>query len=159
NYLFTLESMRAVRNRLEPGGTFAMYNYYEPFVLNRYAATLDRVYGASPCVEVGDTLGGRRQAVLTAGAGATRACSTRWRPVHASIPTDDHPFPYLPKRTIPAFYWHTLLLMLVASLLLVRLAGGAFRTMAPYIDLAFMGGAFLLLETKNVVQFALLFGT
>jgi hypothetical protein len=31
--------------------------------------------------------------------------------------------------------------------------------MTPYADLFFMGTAFLLLETKNVVQFALLFGT
>jgi len=31
--------------------------------------------------------------------------------------------------------------------------------MRPYLDLFFMGSAFLLLETKNVVQFALLFGT
>jgi hypothetical protein len=31
--------------------------------------------------------------------------------------------------------------------------------MAAYSDLFFMGAAFMLLETKNVVQFALLFGT
>ena len=31
--------------------------------------------------------------------------------------------------------------------------------MRSYVDLAFMGAAFLLLETKNIVQFALLFGT
>ena len=31
--------------------------------------------------------------------------------------------------------------------------------MAPFADLFFMGAAFLLLETKSVVQFALLFGT
>ena len=31
--------------------------------------------------------------------------------------------------------------------------------MRPYVDLFFMGAAFLLLETKSVVQFALLFGT
>jgi hypothetical protein len=31
--------------------------------------------------------------------------------------------------------------------------------MGSYVDLFFMGAAFLLLETKNVVQFALLFGT
>ncbi len=49
--------------------------------------------------------------------------------------------------------------MLGASLLLIRLAGGRFRSMVRYVDLAFMGAAFLLLETKNVVQFALLFGT
>ena len=33
------------------------------------------------------------------------------------------------------------------------------RPMAKYVDLFFMGAAFLLLETKSVVQFALLFGT
>jgi hypothetical protein len=42
---------------------------------------------------------------------------------------------------------------------LIRAAGGRFRAMTEYTDLALMGGAFLLLETKNVVQFALLFGT
>ena len=31
--------------------------------------------------------------------------------------------------------------------------------MRPYVDLFFMGAAFLLLETSNVVRFALLFGT
>ena len=46
-----------------------------------------------------------------------------------------------------------------ASLLLVRVGGGSFSRMRNYVDLAFMGAAFLLLETKNIVQFALLFGT
>jgi hypothetical protein len=65
----------------------------------------------------------------------------------------------LEHRTIPSFYRDTLLLMLVASLLLIRIAGGKFGQMVRYVDLFFMGAAFLLLETKNVVQFALLFGT
>jgi hypothetical protein len=50
-------------------------------------------------------------------------------------------------------------LILVVSLLLVRLASGPLKQMTRYLDLFFMGAAFLLLETKNVVQFALLFGT
>src|SRR5207244_3089474 len=36
---------------------------------------------------------------------------------------------------------------------------GTLRPMGRYLDLFCMGAAFLLLETKNVVQFALLFGT
>ena len=159
NYLFTLESMRTVKAHLAPGGTFAMYNYYEPFLLDRYAATLERVYGAAPCVEVGDTLGARNQAVLTAGAGASTNCASTWDGERVTSPTDDYPFPYLTTRSIPAFYWHTLVLMLAASLVLIRTAGGPMRGMIRYADLAFMGAAFLLLETKNVVQFALLFGT
>jgi SAM-dependent methyltransferase len=161
NYLFTVESMQEVRRHLKPGGTFAMYNYYEPFLLDRYAGTLEKVYGFAPCVELGDPLGGRRQAVLTTGAGASRSCRTPWQANVSAIesPTDDHPFPYLQHRTIPRFYLEVLAFVLAASLLLVRFAGGAVRPMARYVDLAFMGGAFLLLETKNVVQFALLFGT
>src|SRR5436305_2625202 len=49
--------------------------------------------------------------------------------------------------------------MLAASRLVVRVAGGRRRGMGRYVDLFFMGAAFLLLETKSVVQFALLFGT
>ena len=159
NFLFTTESMTRVRELLRPGGTFAMYNYYEPFLLDRYASTLQDVYGTAPCVEVGDALAGRDQAVLTAGAGATESCSTPWAGARVESPTDDHPFPYLQSRTIPSFYRDTLLLMLAASLLLIRVAGARFRSMVHYSDLAFMGAAFLLLETKNVVQFALFYGT
>jgi len=101
--------------------------------------------------------------VLTAGAGASVDCKTRWRRVDVSEPTDDYPFPYLQHRSIPGFYWHALLLMLAASVLLIGVAAGGsvrvFGRMRSYVDLACMGAAFLLLETKNVVQFALLFGT
>jgi SAM-dependent methyltransferase len=162
NYLFTKESMQTVARRLKPGGTFAMYNYYEPFLLNRYAGTLDDVFGGPPCVELGDSLASRRQAVLTAGAGATVNCKTQWQPVKVAEPTDDYPFPYLQHRSIPPFYWHTLLLMLGASALLIGVSAGGLRIfggMRSYVDLACMGAAFLLLETKNIVQFALLFGT
>jgi hypothetical protein len=160
NYLFTAEAMRTVRAHLEPGGTFSMYNYYEPFLLDRYAATLRSVFGKPPCVELGDALARRRQAVLTIGRdGSVRNCATRWRPVAADSPTDDHPFPYLQSRSIPGLYLWTLGLIVAFSVLAVRTAGGPLRRMAPYLDLGFMGGAFLLLETKNVVQFALLFGT
>src|SRR5207253_3057479 len=62
-------------------------------------------------------------------------------------------------RTIPGFYLLTLGLILLAALLLVRVTAGGLPPMGRYFDLFCMGAAFLLLETKNVVQFALLFGT
>jgi Spermine/spermidine synthase domain len=160
NYLFTIEAMRSARAHLTPRGVFSMYNYYEPFLLDRYASTLKAVYGTSPCVETGEALGGRRQAVLTeAISRSTTRCATYWRGRSVDPVSDDRPFPYLTSRTIPVFYLRALALILLGSLVLVRLFGGSFRSMARYTDLAFMGAAFLLLETKNVVQFALLFGT
>ena len=59
----------------------------------------------------------------------------------------------------PWLYRITLGLILLASILLVRPAAGPYRRMGGYVDLFFMGAAFMLLETKNIVQFALLFGT
>jgi hypothetical protein len=89
-------------------------------------------------------------------------CPTEWHQVSATIPapaTDDYPFLYLQDRTIPGFYLLTLALILLSALLLVRVTTGTLRPMGRYLDLFCMGAAFLLLETKNVVQFALLFGT
>src|SRR5439155_17244095 len=123
NYLFTVEAMRRARAHLKPGGVFAMYNYYEPWLLQRYAGTLATVYGGRPCLELADPLGGRRQAVLTVGADAgVRNCAATWRPP-AVVPepaTDDHPFPYTTGRGIPPFYLWTLALLLAASVVLVR---------------------------------------
>jgi hypothetical protein len=160
NYLLTIDALRAARAHLKPGGIFAMYNYYEPFLLRRYASTLATVYRSTPCAELGDPLAGRRQAVLTAAlSGKTPGCNHYWHGQTVAPATDDWPFPYLPGRTIPTFYLRWLAAITIASALLVRAAAGPLRRLTPYIDLAFMGAAFLLLETKNIVQFALLFGT
>jgi Spermine/spermidine synthase domain len=164
NYLFTTQALSRARLLLQPDGRFAMYNYYEKWLLDRYAATLAAAYGTPPCVQLGGTgtFGGRREAVLSVSKdGSTPGCATVWqRPAGTAAPaTDDRPFPYLTQRTIPSFYRWMLGAILLVSLLLVRVTAGPLRSMRPYLDLACMGAAFLLLETKNVVQFALLFGT
>jgi len=165
SYLFTLEAMQSARDHLAPGGAFAMYNFYrEEWLVDRLAGTLDRVYGHAPCV---DTVGeaGRLAVLTVAPTAGTVTCpaSSVWRvsdtAAAASPATDDYPFLYLHARSIPVLYLVTLLLILAVSVLLVRGVSGPFRPMRGYLDLFFMGAAFLLLETKSVVQFALLFGT
>jgi len=86
-------------------------------------------------------------------------CASFWHGTRIAPATDDHPFPYLPGNDIPKQYLWMIAAIFAASLLLVRVGGGSFSRMRNYVDLAFMGAAFLLLETKNIVQFALLFGT
>jgi hypothetical protein len=159
SYLLTEQSVAAARADLAAGGTFAMYNYYAPFLFDRYATTLAEVFHRDPCAQVGPPLGGRRLSVLTVrAAGQVPNCASFWHGPALAPATDDHPFPYLPANAIPRPYLQMLGLILLASLLLVRLGGGSLRRLGGFVDLAFMGAAFLLLETKNVVQFALLFG-
>ena len=160
NYLLTTQAIQVARSHLAPGGTFVMYNYYQPFLLDRYATTLDDVFGSRPCVEVGNTLSGREQAVLTVALdGHTPSCSSFWNGEKVAPVSDDRPYPYLLVPSIPNFYLLVLGLILAASLLVVRVVTGPLNKMAPFLDLFWMGAAFLLLETKNIVQFALLFGT
>ena len=160
SYLLTLQSIQAVRAHLAPGGTFAMYNYYAPFLESRYASSVEDAFGRAPCAEVGPPLGGRRLAVLTVHpAGPVPNCANFYHGSRVAPATDDHPFPYLPGSNIPKQYLWMLAAIFAASLLLVRIGGGKLSQMRSYVDLAFMGAAFLLLETKNIVQFALLFGT
>ena len=161
SYLFTAEAMQAARAHLTPDGAFGEYNYYrEPWLVDRLAGTLQQVYGHPPCLDSTGQVG--RLALLMASPNqATLQCPTLWRAAAATPApaTDDYPFLYLQQRTIPGFYLLTLALILGAALLLIRIGAGALRPMGRYLDLFLMGAAFLLLETKNVVQFALLFGT
>jgi Spermine/spermidine synthase domain len=160
SYLFTVQAVQAARARLNPGdGLFAMYNYYRtPWLRDRLANTLQVAFGHAPCV---DDEGFSLSMISDTVQPAAMHCGTSWhRPADVVPPaTDNHPFVYLQGDSIPWLYRITLGLILLASILLVRPAAGPYRRMAGFIDLFFMGAAFMLLETKNIVQFALLFGT
>jgi hypothetical protein len=161
SYLFTKEAFTGFRDHLKPGGIFSMYNVYrEPWLRDRYAGSLLQVFGVRPCISaVGPE---RDYAALTVGDATVLHCQETWQSAGSYPPpaTDDHPFPYLRENTIPPFYLLTIGLILVGTIVLIFTATrGGPRAMRPYVDLFAMGAAFLLLETKSVVQFALLFGT
>jgi SAM-dependent methyltransferase len=161
SYLFTIEAFSAAREHLRPDGIFSMYNYYrEDWLVDRLAGTLATAFGHAPCVD--EYRGVGKAVVMTVGLVPEAVdCEIPWTQTADVVPpaTDDHPFVYLRESGVPAFYLLTLALILAASAVIVRVVGGPFRQGRAYLDLFFMGAAFLLLETKAVVQFALLFGT
>lgn len=161
SYLFTREALQSARAHLNSGGVFAMYNYYrERWLVDRFAGTLAGVFGRDPCIDAITQPGWFAVLTVSVAQGGV-ACKTTWAPasVVASAATDDHPFPYLKGNSIPPLYFVTLLAILVISGVGIRLTAGPLGPMRHYVDLFFMGAAFLLLEAKSVVQFALLFGT
>ena len=164
SYLFTVEALEAAKEHLNPGGSFAMYNYYrQDWLVDRYANTLAAVFDQPPCISRWPLYS---LAVLTASDDASALdCPAEevWASTSGDDPVrDDRPFPYLRERSIPSDYLLAggamLALSLIAVLFILRPAG-QLRSAVQYADLFFMGVAFMLLETKSVTQFALLFGT
>lgn len=159
SFLFTEQALTAAKEHLTPEGAFAMYNYYrEDWLIDRLAGTAEAAFGHVPCVD----LVGNGQAVVSAALDENKqSCGTPYSPVGLVVApaTDDRPFLYYQGGPIPPLYLWTLGGILLISVIAVRVLGGPFKEMRTYADLFFMGAAFMLLETKNIATFALLFGT
>ena len=160
SYLFTREAMVSVRRHLTERGGFAMYNFYrEQWLVDRYAGTVASAFGHEPCVDEVQREAG--QAVISVALdGTNQRCARAFAYTTRIAPaTDDRPFPYFRGGALPTLYLPALASILLASFVSVRLVAGPFGAMRGYVDLFFMGAAFLLLETKSITTFALLFGT
>jgi len=183
SYMFTEESFRAVRDHLKPRGAMALYNYFrEKWLVDRLANSIVSAFGNEPLAFVHQEraylavmLAGPRLAELAAppappnlvlAYGQSREPSAS-RPL-VRDPTiapavDDWPFLYMRERSIPRHYLAALAAVLGISVLALwlSLAGSQFviRNPESAMPFFFLGAGFMLLETKSIVQFALLWGS
>jgi hypothetical protein len=169
SFLFTEESMQRARDHVAPGGMFAMYNLYrEPWLITKLDTMLRDVFDDVPLVR----LVGTSSAILAAGP-AVDALNGAAPPGDRVDPvprvgqpdpqpaTDDWPFLYLRVGQVAPYYLAALAFILIFAALAVFGAARATRTpirrFSPHFFV--LGIAFLLLETKSLVSFSLLFGT
>ncbi|MGH2407673.1 MAG: spermidine synthase [Candidatus Limnocylindrales bacterium] len=169
SFLFTEQAFSAVRDHLKPGGVFVLYNLYrQPWLIEKLANEAQDVFGAAPLVRTyfatsaaiadgpgvvdlhgGPPPGDGVDAVPDAGAPTPQPA------------TDDWPFLYLRTPFIAPYYLLALALILAAAVLAVgvgaRVTGTSLRRFSPHFFV--LGTAFLLLETRSLVSFSLLFGT
>jgi hypothetical protein len=177
SYMFTRESFEAVRDHLSPNGVMAVYNYFrEKWLVDRLANSIATVFGAEPLAHVhqdraylGVILAGPRVAQLQHPP-ALPADVTAYGQSHAPSPahplvrdpsvipaTDDWPFLYMRAPELPRHYLAALALVLVVSAIAVWFARDAGAGWSWHFF--FLGAGFMLLETKSIVQFALLWGS
>jgi len=169
SFLFTRESFALARDHLAPGGMFTMYNFYrEPWLIAKLDTMLGEAFGSHRLVR----LVGQTEAILAAGP-QVDALSGSEPPgdVVDAVPdvgapdprpaTDDWPFLYLRTGTVAPYYLVALAFILVFALIMVvgaaRVTGTRLRRFSPHFFV--LGVAFLLVETKSLVSFGLLFGT
>jgi SAM-dependent methyltransferase len=169
SFLFTEQAFQSVRDHLTPDGVFVLYNYYrEPWLVSKITAMLDDAFGSPPILR----LYANTQAVLADGP-AIAALAGAPPPGDAvdAVPlvgdpvpkpaTDDWPFLYLRTPFIADYYLaalaFALLFAAVTVVLGARATGTAVRRFSPHFFV--LGSAFLLLETRSLVSFSLLFGS
>jgi SAM-dependent methyltransferase len=170
SFLFTEEAFASVRDHLAPGGVFVLYNYYrEPWLVAKIGSMLEDVFGTPPIVKL---YPGATSAVLADGPAiaALEGAAPPGEGVDAlpaagdPIPrpaTDDWPFLYVRTPFIATYYLVGLAFALALAALTVlagaRATGTAIRRFSPHFFV--LGTAFLLLETRSLVSFSLLFGS
>jgi SAM-dependent methyltransferase len=178
SYMFTEESFRAVRKVLTPNGVLVVYNYFrEPWLVDRLANTAATAFGEEPMVHVHpakDQLGvivvGPRLRTLTTypdppsevnayNQGAPLAPPVKHVRDRRIVPaTDNWPFLYMREPHLPSHYVSALAVVLLVSILAVfGVVRGAVRKWSW--EFFFLGAGFMLLETKSIIQFALLWGS
>jgi hypothetical protein len=166
NYIFTEEAIARAFELLSQDGHLVFYNFYRrPWLLEKLVQTIERATHRPPL-----RLKASRDFWLLLvgpelrGAGPLSSAGAR-----LDTPSDDWPFLYLEERGIPAVYAAAMLVVAtfvaVLMALLQRFTGvlergeGGLARLGLKLAFVLMGAAFLLLETKGVIQFSLLFGT
>ena len=169
SFLFTDQAFESVREHLAPGGVFVLYNYYrEEWLIAKIATMLDQAFDSPPIVR----MFAARMAIFAVGpqvdalnggpppGDTIDAVPNVGEPVPKAA-TDDWPFLYLRTPFIAPHYLAGLAFALLIALFGVftaaRAGGTTIRRFSPHFFV--LGAAFLLLETRSLVSFSLLFGS
>lgn len=163
SYLYTQESFNLAKERLNDGGLVVLYNYYrEPWLVAKLAGMLENAFGAEPYV-VAPPSAGALAAIMSGPKLADRLLDSPEQAGLVSAPqpaTDEWPFVYMKRPAFPDTYAVTVIVIAALAFLAIR----SFRP--DVLDrkrfpwhFFFLGAGFLLLETKNVINFQLLFGS
>ncbi|HSQ57482.1 MAG TPA: methyltransferase domain-containing protein, partial [Gemmata sp.] len=182
HYVYTQESINQVRTLLNPGGIAVLsFEAAKPYITDRMAVVLKRAFGHDPVIfrvpanaygwgGVLFVVGDNREAVEARIAADPKlaALVKEWQakdPIKLTgttrAPTDDWPYIYLEKPSIPVLY---LLLAVVLGALYfygrwqLGGAGATGRWGRSNWHFFFLGAAFMLLEVQNVSKAAVVLG-
>ena len=169
SFLFTDQAFQSVRDHLSPNGVFVVYNYYrDEWLISKINSMLDETFDSPPIVRMWEA----HKAIFAAGPlidqlnGAPPPGEAVDQVPVVGEPTpkaasDDWPFLYLRTPFIAPHYLaglaFALLIALAGILGAARVGGVPIRRFSPHFFV--LGTAFLLLETRSLVSFSLLFGS
>ncbi len=159
SFLFTAESIRQARSLLKPDGVLVLYNYYrEQWLVDKLVGMLAQEFGHAPHIRHYQDEYRSMRAGIAIGPmleGSKESIAEQLQPA-----TDDWPFLYMKYPHIPAMYAWVIAIIVIAALCAIAFSGESFSgQLTLKLPFFLMGAAFLLLETKSVIQFYLIFGS
>ena len=162
NYLLTVEAFRRAAERLNPGGQIVLYNYFRQDWLVDKLKQMLRV-ALPPGAQTRSVKIGSLELLIAQSPPDIPGERLEYQFDEAGLEpaTDDWPFVYLQKRSLGALYLTSMVAVVGFAALVLAAYLRSGQPVRPPLAAAFllMGCAFLLLETKSVIQFSLLFGT
>ncbi|MFC1849527.1 methyltransferase domain-containing protein [candidate division CSSED10-310 bacterium] len=166
SFIYTREAFTEVRNHLKPEGVLACcFAISKPWLTNRLHKLIVETFHVPPLIFCAkkDTL--FLFAVRKNGApfvpfklrNLQLVTLVQQQDTTIPITTDNWPFFYISKRTVPLDYMKTLGLLLLLSLGLIFLTVP--RKRLAQRSMFFLGAGFLLLETLSITKLSLLYGS
>ncbi|MBI5643931.1 MAG: hypothetical protein HY954_10715 [Deltaproteobacteria bacterium] len=167
NFVYTYESLKRTKEILTENGILQLnYNAPREDMRAKLFFMLKDIYGADLVVYAPrDPVSGNISIVAGPGVrevkrdlpGLERSAFSLSGDKKLVFPTDDWPFLYLEGKKIPREYWSMLIVIPLLSFALIK---GITRSKGTFSLKFFMLGlGFMLLETKSITSFALLFGS
>jgi SAM-dependent methyltransferase len=169
SFLFTEQAFESVRDHLAPDGVFVLYNYYrDEWLISKIHSMLDETFESPPIFRMYDA----HKAIFAVGPlidglqggpppGDAVDQLPAIGPPEPKAATDDWPFLYLRTPFVASHYLaglaFALLIAVVGVIGAARVGGTSVRRFSPHFFV--LGTAFLLLETRSLVSFSLLFGS
>jgi len=156
SYLYTVDAFREVKSHLREDGFFHRNAYPDRWFTDKLALMFYEAFDQNPYVlsfNDSNTILTLVGAPVDGLAKPAYVIST-----DVSAATDDWPFFYLRKPSIPKIYVDALLTIILVTIAFFVVAGPkSLYRINPHFF--FLGAAFMLLETKSIVNFSLLYGS
>ncbi len=184
SYLMTAESFAKTKSLLKENGMLVLYNHYrKDWLIEKLTKMLEQNFGDKVLVinskkdESALLMAGNKIADFNNAKFFKEKTDLSFKKAlnidpENKVGTDNWPFSYLFKPSIPSSYLYIILFILSLSGAVVfsflkkykselsnkKLSWGKFLKMIPW-HMFFLGAGFMLLETKNIINFQLLFGS
>ncbi|MBF0319652.1 MAG: hypothetical protein HQL01_07615 [Nitrospirae bacterium] len=163
SFVYTYESFKKAKELLLPGGTVVVSHAAPAWVQERIVNILNDIFDYpteayidgkfTPIEKVEHYVTYRNRKKPDDGGTPTAHTSNR----HVRVPTDNWPFIYMRTPSLPDHYKVFIVMAVVLGLSsFFLLPAGERKLRLPYF---FMGGAFFLIETSNVISLSLLYGS